>query len=124
MKITFEDVDLTGCVKQMHRLLADLTPEEKPKPKAKPPAEAPVEEPAKKSRRKTNRPAAKVTPKADPGLSDADVAKAASLAAGTIKPKVVKEILSQFGVANVNKLEGDQRQEFIDLLKEATNAVS
>ena len=126
--LVFADAQHTVALQQP---IPEDTPEEKPKATKRKTKftitkrtemEAPVEEPAKKSRRKTGKPAAK--PKADDGLSDADVAKAASLAAGIIEPKGVKKILEQFGVANVNKLEDDQRQEFIDLLKEATNAAS
>jgi hypothetical protein len=54
-------------------------------------------------------------------ISDADLSLAASNAAQVILPKGVTAILEEFGVDDVSKLEGDQRQEFLDQTKEAIN---
>jgi len=50
-------------------------------------------------------------------ITNADLAKAASHAAGQITPARVKETLEHFGVSKVQELVGDQRQEFLDDLK-------
>jgi hypothetical protein len=51
-------------------------------------------------------------------ITDADLAKAASHAAGKITPAVVKEILAEFGVDNVQQLGSEVRQQFLDDLRE------
>ena len=53
-------------------------------------------------------------------ITDADLARAASNGAEEIGPKLVTEILEQFGVGNVSELKGSQRKEFIELLNSET----
>lgn len=69
----------------------------------------PVDEHEKPARRKRKK-------KEDDGISDADVAKAASEGAQKLTPKVVSEILEEFGVGNVAELDQAQRREFMDIL--------
>lgn len=47
-------------------------------------------------------------------LTDADMSKAASEGARVIGPEAVTAILSEFGVASVNELPQERRQEFVD----------
>ena len=52
------------------------------------------------------------------GISDAEVAKAASQAAAKITPAVVMQILKEdHGVTTANEIPQDQRQKFLDTLK-------
>ena len=69
----------------------------------------------KKRRNKRKKSQEKEAPVSDE-ITDADLAKAASNGAEEIGPKLVTEILEQFGVGNVSELKGDQRKEFIDLI--------
>ncbi|MEE9598182.1 MAG: hypothetical protein V3V96_15530 [Acidiferrobacterales bacterium] len=46
-------------------------------------------------------------------ISDSDLVKAASSLAEATNPQVVMDLLEEFGVAQVQQLEGDQRQEFL-----------
>ena len=55
-------------------------------------------------------------------ITDADLSKAASIAAGEITPLKVTAILEQFGVGQVSELKDEQRREFLDLLDEAIEA--
>ena len=55
-------------------------------------------------------------------IMDADLSKAASIAAGEITPLKVTAILEQFGVGQVSDLKDEQRREFLDLLDEAIEA--
>jgi len=50
-------------------------------------------------------------------VTDEDLSSAASLAASEIGSGPVMDILEEFGVARVDLLEGDQRQEFLDKVK-------
>lgn len=50
-------------------------------------------------------------------VSDADLVKAASLAAEKVGAKKVMELLEEFGVAKVQQLDGDLRGEFIEKAK-------
>ncbi|KKL63398.1 hypothetical protein LCGC14_2175480, partial [marine sediment metagenome] len=52
-------------------------------------------------------------------ITDADLTKAASIGAETITPAKVMEILEQFGVGDVSKLEGESRREFLDMIDTA-----
>ena len=73
----------------------------------------------RKSRITRKRNAKSRSKKAEPvsdEITDADLAKAASHGAEEIGPKLVTEILEQFGVGNVAELKDDQRKEFIDLI--------
>ena len=84
--------------------------------------EAPAEE-AAPSRRRTGPPAdavTAVTPPESGDLSDEEITRAASAAAGVILSKGVKEILEQFGVGNdISQLDQDRRREFVDMLNDA-----
>lgn len=79
-------------------------------------------------RRRTTKPAEtdaqETTEPVSAGLTDADVAKAASAAAAVLTPKVVKDVLKQFGTASVNDLDQNQRREFVDLLDEKVEAAN
>ncbi len=46
-------------------------------------------------------------------LKDTDLSKAASALADATNPKVVLDLLEEFGVAKVGELEGDARREFV-----------
>ena len=70
-------------------------------------------EPASPKRRRR----AKATEEQDE-ISDADVAKAASEGAQRLTPKVVTNILSEYGVDNVAELSQNQRREFMTALDE------
>jgi len=82
--------------------------------------EAPTDKPASRRRGVAIEDMAvtKVTPPEDAegNISDADVTKAASHAAQKITPRVVKEILAEFGTANTADLDQEQRQEFVERL--------
>ena len=87
-----------------------------------------AEEPARRSRRSAEPeptpPAAeepvrrrRTTPVVE-GISDAEVAKAASQAAAKITPAVVMQILKEdYNVTTANEVPQDKRQEFLDTLK-------
>ena len=55
-------------------------------------------------------------------ITDADLAKAASIAAEAITPAKVMAVLEQFGVGDVSQLKGEDRREFLDLLDEEVEA--
>ena len=55
-------------------------------------------------------------------ITDADLAKAASIAAEAITPALVMAFLEQLGVGDVSELKGDERREFLDLLDEEVEA--
>lgn len=87
-----------------------------------------AEEPARRSRRSVEPeptpPAAEEpvrrrrTAPAVEGISDAEVAKAASQAAAKITPAVVMQILKEdHGVTTANEIPQDERQKFLDTLK-------
>jgi len=82
-------------------------------------AEGGGETEAKPARRARRSRAKAEAPEALSKITDADLTTAASIAAGRITPKRVKEILEEFGVSEVGKLEQGVRQEFIDQLKAA-----
>ena len=63
----------------------------------------------------------KVEPVSDE-ITDADLAKAASIAAEAITPAKVMATLEQFGVGDVSQLKGEDRREFLDLLDEEIDA--
>lgn len=71
-----------------------------------PPAEAPA---STRRRRGT-------TEDKPPTITDADLTKAASLAAETLGTKVVAEILGEFNVKLTSEIPEAERQEFLDLL--------
>ena len=73
----------------------------------------------KKGRRASTKPAESVSSPSDgdEDLTDADMAKAASEAARVLTPKVVMDILQEFGVGVVNDIPQGERQEFVELLK-------
>ena len=70
-------------------------------------------------RKTTSRSKKTIEPVSDE-ITDADLARAASNGAEEIGPKLVTEILEQFGVGNVSELKGSQRKEFIELLNSET----
>lgn len=78
-------------------------------------ASSPSEEPRRRRR---------AAPVEEPkGISDADLTKACSEAARVLTPKVVQEILGEFGVKMANEIKPDDRREFLDLLdKEVKDA--
>ncbi len=55
---------------------------------------------------------------ADDELKDMDLSKAASGLADATNPKVVLDLLEEFGVTKVGELEGDARREFLDAVAE------
>lgn len=55
----------------------------------------------------------------DGSIPDAELSKAASLAAEKITPAKVQEIIAEFGVRRVSQIVPDARREFLDALKEA-----
>jgi hypothetical protein len=59
------------------------------------------------------------TKKADEGITDADLAKAASEAAAAVTPEIVQEIMrDDHGVENVSDIPQEERQKFLDTLVE------
>jgi hypothetical protein len=66
----------------------------------------------------TATPSPPVAPSDSSGISNEDLAKAASQAAAVITPKVVKEFLLEFhGATSVGELVDEERREFIDELR-------
>ena len=63
--------------------------------------------------------AKKAKPKKKSKIKDADLTKAASVAATAITPVVVKEIITEYGVTDVADIEDAQRQDFLDALTKA-----
>ena len=51
-------------------------------------------------------------------LKDTDLSKAASGLADATNPKIVLDLLEEFGVAKVGELEGDARREFVEAATE------
>ncbi len=112
---------------------AEDPPAEEPKPKKRTRAKAADKKgekaddaPEPRRRRSAKVAEAKDPPADDPPeddggdeITDEDVMKAASEAAKDITPKVVMEILEQFGVVNVGDLDQAQRRKFIGQLNEA-----
>tara|TARA_Y100000310_G_scaffold25627_2_gene24534 strand:- start:9696 stop:10154 length:459 start_codon:yes stop_codon:yes gene_type:complete len=89
-------------------------PRKTPEPEPTPEPEAPK---AGSRRRGVRAKAEEPAPPASEGeLTDEDVTKAASLAAETLMPKGVTEILTQFGTGDLKALDQGQRREFCDLL--------
>lgn len=62
------------------------------------------------------------SPSEDDEITDADLSKACSAAARVILPKGVMEILGEFGVENSQSIAQKDRREFLDALKEASEA--
>ena len=80
------------------------------------------QEPKPKSPRGRKSKDNKATEPVSDKITDADLAKAASIGAEQITPANVMAILEEFGVGDVSKLGGEQRQEFLDLIDEAIEA--
>ena len=131
MKVTFKGENTAALVWEIGVFLDELekygstgeTPapvkvkEDKPKGRRKAAPEKQEEPEAKPSSRRKGR--AEPVEKEEGGITDADLSKAASEAAMAVPPDAVKEIISQFGVEDMRKLDQGQRREFLDLLKDA-----
>lgn len=97
-------------------------PAEEPAPRRRRVAEEPAEEPAPRRRRVVEEPTAEPAPRrraaaADAGISDLDLAKAASAAGEVLTPKLVLQILKEdHGCTEVNKLPQSERKKFLATL--------
>jgi hypothetical protein len=129
MKIIFEG-EYRSVVREMVEFLSPRAVEEnsaeigKPTPKKKAKAKAaPKEEaasPKTGSRRKGNGAAPKEEAPAaeeEGGITDSDLAKAASEAARLVTSGAVTEVIDQFGVGHLRELDQEQRREFLEALK-------
>lgn len=76
--------------------------------------------PEKKTRRESRKKLdSEPEEEAGSSVTDVDLSKAASEAGSILGVKAVKDILEQFGVGHVNDIEGDERQEFLDMVNAA-----
>jgi hypothetical protein len=122
MRISFEG-SYAVVVDEMQQFLASRDAVVEPAPKkttAKKTTKKAAPEEAPKptsSRRKGDGGAKADLPEEEGGITDSDLAKAASEAARLITTTEVTKILDQFAVGHMREMDQDQRREFLGLLK-------